>query len=87
MDGASLVGAFTLTVKPSCSSAEIQIQFPNTSYGEDYALGLIFSRQYRIGRIYSELYLCRRCRVQPACQTGYYRPALIFNRNLHILTL
>ena len=37
-----------------------QIQFPNTSYGEDYALGLIFSRQYRIGRIYSELYLCRR---------------------------
>ena len=37
-----------------------QIQFPNTSYGEDYALGLIFSRHYRIGRIYSELYLCRR---------------------------
>ena len=37
-----------------------QIQFPNTSYGEDYALGLIFSRFYRIGRIYSELYLCRR---------------------------
>ena len=37
-----------------------QVQFPNTSYGEDYALGLIFSRQYRIGRIYSELYLCRR---------------------------
>ena len=37
-----------------------QIQFPNTSYGEDYALGLIFSRLYRIGRIYSELYLCRR---------------------------
>ncbi|MGN0281494.1 MAG: DUF4922 domain-containing protein [Prevotella sp.] len=37
-----------------------QIQFPNTSYGEDYALGLIFSRHYRIGRIYDELYLCRR---------------------------
>ena len=37
-----------------------QIQFPNTSYGEDYALGLIFSRHYRIGRIYTELYLCRR---------------------------
>lgn len=37
-----------------------QIQFPNTSYGEDYALGLIFSRKYRIGRIYEELYLCRR---------------------------
>jgi len=37
-----------------------QVQFPNTSYGEDYALGLRFSRSYRIGRIYDELYLCRR---------------------------
>ena len=37
-----------------------QIQFPNTSYGEDYALGLVFSRRYRIGRIYDELYLCCR---------------------------
>ena len=37
-----------------------QIQFPNTSYGEDYALGLIFSRRYRIGRIFTEVYLCRR---------------------------
>ena len=37
-----------------------QIQFPNTSYGEDYALGLAFSRRYRVGRIYDELYLCRR---------------------------
>jgi len=36
------------------------INFPNTSYGEDYALGLRFSRQYRIGRIYDVLYLCRR---------------------------
>ena len=34
--------------------------FPNTSYGEDYALGLAFSRYFRIGRIYDELYLCRR---------------------------
>ena len=37
-----------------------KIQIPNTSYGEDYALGLCFSRRYRIGRIYDELYLCRR---------------------------
>ena len=37
-----------------------QIQLPNTSYGEDYAMGLAFSRRYRIGRIYNELYLCRR---------------------------
>ncbi|MDE6653909.1 MAG: glycosyltransferase family 2 protein [Muribaculaceae bacterium] len=33
---------------------------PNTSYGEDYALGLAISRNYRIGRIYDVLYLCRR---------------------------
>lgn len=37
-----------------------KIRVPNTSYGEDYALGLAFSRQYRIGRIYNVLYLCRR---------------------------
>ncbi|WP_443679289.1 DUF4922 domain-containing protein [Phocaeicola coprocola] len=37
-----------------------KIRVPNTSYGEDYALGLAFSRQYRIGRIYDVHYLCRR---------------------------
>ncbi|MDY3062714.1 MAG: DUF4922 domain-containing protein [Bacteroidaceae bacterium] len=37
-----------------------KIGFPNTSYGEDYAVGLAVSRQYRIGRIYDSLYLCRR---------------------------
>ena len=37
-----------------------QILFPNTSYGEDYAMALAFCRRYRIGRIFSELYLCRR---------------------------
>ena len=37
-----------------------EIGMPNTSYGEDYAMGLIFSRNYHIGRIYDELYLCRR---------------------------
>ncbi len=37
-----------------------EIQIPNTSYGEDYALGLMLSRRYRIGRIFDELYLCRR---------------------------
>ncbi len=37
-----------------------QLQFPNTSYGEDYAMALAFSRRYKIGRIFSELYLCRR---------------------------
>lgn len=36
------------------------IGFPNVSYGEDYAVGLQISRNYRIGRIYDVLYLCRR---------------------------
>jgi hypothetical protein len=36
------------------------INHPNTSYGEDYALGLRISREYRIGRIYDVLYCCRR---------------------------
>jgi hypothetical protein len=37
-----------------------EIKVPNTSYGEDYALGLAISRHYQIGRIYEPLYLCRR---------------------------
>ncbi|MDD2513658.1 MAG: glycosyltransferase family A protein, partial [Proteiniphilum sp.] len=37
-----------------------EIKVPNTSYGEDYALGLNISRHYQIGRIYDVLYLCRR---------------------------
>jgi len=36
------------------------IKVPNTSYGEDYALGLAISREYQIGRIYDSVYLCRR---------------------------
>lgn len=36
------------------------LNFPNTSYGEDYAVGLRISREYRIGRIYDVLYCCRR---------------------------
>ena len=36
------------------------INLPNTSYGEDYALGLRISPEYRIGRIYDVLYCCRR---------------------------
>ncbi|MDR2585734.1 MAG: glycosyltransferase family 2 protein [Prevotellaceae bacterium] len=37
-----------------------QINLPNTSYGEDYALGLRFSRHYQIGRVYEVVYCCRR---------------------------
>jgi hypothetical protein len=36
------------------------IDIPNVSYGEDYAVGLAISRDYRIGRIYEPVYLCRR---------------------------
>lgn len=36
------------------------ILLPNVSYGEDYAMGLRMSRDFRIGRIYESLYLCRR---------------------------
>jgi hypothetical protein len=37
-----------------------QIKFPNVSYGEDYAMVLRLLREYRLGRIYENLYLCRR---------------------------
>lgn len=37
-----------------------KMSIPDTCYGEDYALGLAFSRMYKVGRIYDELYLCRR---------------------------
>ena len=37
-----------------------EVKVPNTSYGEDYALGLNFSRNYQIGRIYEPIYMCRR---------------------------
>jgi hypothetical protein len=37
-----------------------EINVPNTSYGEDYALGLAFSRHHQIGRVYDVVYLCRR---------------------------
>jgi Glycosyltransferases involved in cell wall biogenesis len=37
-----------------------EVKLPNTSYGEDYALGLAISRRYQIGRVYDVVYLCRR---------------------------
>jgi hypothetical protein len=36
------------------------IGFPDVGYGEDYAVALRLSREYRVGRIYDSLYLCRR---------------------------
>lgn len=37
-----------------------EVGFPDTSYGEDYAMALRVSRTWRIARIFDELYLCRR---------------------------
>lgn len=37
-----------------------KIKFPNVSYGEDYAAGLLVSREYKVGRIFESLYFCRR---------------------------
>ena len=37
-----------------------EIKFPNVSYGEDYSMALAISREYKIGRIYEPIYLCRR---------------------------
>ena len=37
-----------------------KIEIPNVSYGEDYAIGLAISRDYKISRIYEPIYLCRR---------------------------
>jgi len=37
-----------------------RVGFPNVSYGEDYAVALRITREYKIGRIYENLYWCRR---------------------------
>ena len=37
-----------------------EIGFPNVSYGEDYAVGIRICGEYKLGRIYEPLYLCRR---------------------------
>jgi hypothetical protein len=37
-----------------------RVTFPNVSYGEDYAIALAISREYRVGRIYEPIYVCRR---------------------------
>lgn len=37
-----------------------ELLIPNSSYGEDYAIGIAISRNYKIGRIYEPVYLCRR---------------------------
>jgi len=37
-----------------------KIKFPNVSYGEDYMVALAVCREYKVGRIYEPVYICRR---------------------------
>lgn len=37
-----------------------EIGFPDVSYGEDYSVALQICRDYKIGRIYEPIYICRR---------------------------
>lgn len=43
-----------------CTELVRRHPFPNTSYGEDYAMALRLSRSYKLARIFDVLYLCRR---------------------------
>lgn len=60
------------------------VLFPDTSYGEDYAVGLRLSRDYKIGRIYDSLYNCRRWEgnsdaalsVERSNRNNYYKDSL-----------
>lgn len=59
-------------------------KLPDTSYGEDYAIALRISREYRIGRIYEALYLCRRWKdnsdaslnIQKINENNFYKDKL-----------
>ena len=61
-----------------------RLGFPNVSYGEDYAVALRLSREYKIGRIYESLYLCRRwadntdagLSVEKQNRNDYYKDSL-----------
>lgn len=60
------------------------LDFPTTKYGEDYAVGLRISRQYRIGRIYNVVYNCRRwednsdanCNIEQMNRNNWYKDRL-----------
>lgn len=61
-----------------------KILFPNTSYGEDYAVAIRIAREYKIGRIYDSLYNCRRWKgnsdaalsVENTNRNNYYKDSL-----------
>lgn len=58
-----------------------EIDFPTTKYGEDYAVMLRISREYKIGRIYDVLYYCRRwegnsdanCNIEQMNRNNWYK--------------
>ena len=58
-----------------------EIDFPTTKYGEDYAVMLRISRDYKIGRIYDVLYYCRRwegnsdanCNIEQMNRNNWYK--------------
>lgn len=60
------------------------IDFPTTKYGEDYAVALRISREYKIGRIYDVVYLCRRwdhnsdanCSIEEMNRNNLYKDRL-----------
>lgn len=60
------------------------VQFPNVSYGEDYAICLALSWRYEVGRIYRSLYNCRRwggnsdakLSVEQVNEHNYYKDTL-----------
>ncbi len=60
------------------------IDFPSTKYGEDYAVALRISREYKIGRIYDVVYLCRRwdhnsdanCSIEEMNRNNLYKDRL-----------
>lgn len=64
-----------------------RIEIPNVSYGEDYFLGLTISREYKIGRIFEPLYICRRWEgntdsalsIEKINENNYYKDTLRTN--------
>ena len=60
------------------------IDFPTTKYGEDYAVALRISREYKIGRIYDVIYNCRRwehnsdanCSIEEMNRNNLYKDRL-----------
>ncbi len=60
------------------------IDFPTTKYGEDYAVALRISREYKIGRIYDVVYNCRRwehnsdanCSIEEMNRNNFYKDRL-----------